>query len=45
MQKILLRGVCPKCGQVLRSEQRMRNHQARCLATGKWKHNDTAKKG
>lgn len=28
---------CPKCGQGLRSEERMRNHQVRCQATGQWR--------
>ena len=26
---------CPKCGQPIRSEERLKNHLARCLATGK----------
>jgi uncharacterized protein (DUF983 family) len=28
---------CPKCGQGLRSVERLKNHQERCLATGQWK--------
>ena len=27
---------CPKCGQPIRSEERLRNHKERCLATGRW---------
>jgi len=26
---------CPKCGQPIRSEERLKNHLNRCLATGK----------
>jgi RNA polymerase-binding transcription factor DksA len=28
---------CPKCGQPIRSDERLKNHMARCLATGQWK--------
>ena len=28
---------CPKCGQPIRSDERLRNHMDRCLATGRWK--------
>jgi uncharacterized Zn finger protein len=28
---------CPKCGQGLRSDERLKNHMVRCLATGRWK--------
>jgi endogenous inhibitor of DNA gyrase (YacG/DUF329 family) len=28
---------CPKCGQSVRSEERLKNHMGRCLATGQWK--------
>ena len=28
---------CPKCGQPIRSMERLKNHQERCLATGHWK--------
>lgn len=28
---------CPKCGQPVRSEQRLKNHVERCLATGQWR--------
>ena len=32
---------CPKCGQPVRSEERLRNHSdprwSRCLGTGKWR--------
>ena len=28
---------CPKCGQAVRSEERLRNHLVRCEATGKWR--------
>lgn len=32
---------CPKCGQPVRSEERLKNHMDRCLGTGQWR---TAKK-
>ena len=32
---------CPKCGQPVRSEERLKNHMERCLGTGQWR---TAKK-
>ena len=28
---------CPKCGQSVRSEARLKNHLVRCLATGQWR--------
>ena len=28
---------CPKCGQGVRSEERLKGHMARCLATGRWR--------
>ena len=28
---------CPKCGQSVRSDERLKNHMERCLATGQWK--------
>ena len=28
---------CPKCGQPVRSHERLKNHMTRCLATGRWK--------
>jgi hypothetical protein len=28
---------CPKCGQGVRSEERLKNHMVRCLGTGKWR--------
>ena len=30
---------CPKCGQGLRSKERLKNHLDRCEATGKWRKN------
>ena len=27
---------CPKCGQPIRSDERLKNHAVRCLGTGKW---------
>lgn len=28
---------CPKCGQPIRSEERLKNHMDRCLGTGQWR--------
>ena len=28
---------CPKCGQGVRSEERLKGHLERCLATGQWR--------
>lgn len=27
---------CEKCGQIIRSEARLKNHLKRCIATGNW---------
>ena len=33
---------CPKCGQGVRSEARLKNHMVRCLATGQWRKKKSA---
>jgi hypothetical protein len=30
------RPACDRCGQIIRSEERLRNHHRRCLGDGRW---------